>query len=73
MSQQKAKQLLNGARTLIERENAIQSAINLGMPIHEIQEYLDWLEMQESAKTESLVVGKSDAPKRTARSDTLGS
>jgi hypothetical protein len=73
MSHQKSKQLLDSARTLIERENAIQTAMNLGMPLHEIQEYLDWLDAQESAKTESLVVGNSDAPRRTARSETPGS
>ena len=44
MSHEIAKLLLEHAETVIERTEAIQSAISLGMPLAEIEEYLDWLD-----------------------------
>ena len=39
-----AKLLLEKAGTSIERTQAIAAALSLGMPMHEIEEYLDWLD-----------------------------
>jgi hypothetical protein len=39
-----AKLMLEHAGTFIARAEAIQVAISLGMPIHEIEDYLDWLD-----------------------------
>lgn len=40
-----AKLILEHAESLGERSTAIKDALYLGMPLHEIEEYLDWLEM----------------------------
>jgi hypothetical protein len=39
-----AKLLLEKAGTFLERKDAIESALKLGMPLREIEEYLDWLD-----------------------------
>lgn len=39
-----AKLLLEHADTVLARKEAIKAAIRLGMPLHEIEEYLDWLD-----------------------------
>lgn len=44
MAHQIAKLILEHARTPREREEAIQKAISMGMPLHEIEQYLDWLD-----------------------------
>ena len=44
MSHEIAKLLLEHAETFLERTEAIKSALGLGMPLHEIEEYLDWLD-----------------------------
>ncbi len=44
MAHEIAKLLLEHAGTALERDAAIRSAIYLGMPLHEIEEYLDWLD-----------------------------
>lgn len=44
MAYEIAKLLLEKAGTFIERQQAIAAAVNLGMPLNEIQEYLDWLD-----------------------------
>ncbi len=40
-----AKLLLDQADTFIERSEAVEIALSLGMPLREIEEYLDWLEI----------------------------
>jgi hypothetical protein len=45
MSHKLAKLLLEQAETFLERREAVKEAIKLGMPIREVEEYLDWLEM----------------------------
>jgi len=45
MSHKLAKLLLEQAETFLERRDAVKEAIKLGMPIEEVEEYLDWLEM----------------------------
>ena len=44
MSHEIAKLLLEHAETFLERTEAIKSALGLGMPLSEIEEYLDWLD-----------------------------
>jgi DNA-binding transcriptional MerR regulator len=44
MSHEIAKLLLEHAATFLERTEAIKAAISLGMPLSEIQDYLDWLD-----------------------------
>ena len=39
-----AKLILEHAETLCEREDAVRHALFLGMPLNEIEAYLDWLE-----------------------------
>ncbi len=39
-----AKLMLEHAGTFLERAEAIRTALSLGMPLHEIEEYLDWLD-----------------------------
>lgn len=44
MTHEIAKLLLEHAETFLERTEAIKAALSLGMPLNEIQDYLDWLE-----------------------------
>jgi DNA-binding transcriptional MerR regulator len=44
MSHEIAKLLLEHAETFLERTEAIKAALSLGMPLNEIQDYLDWLD-----------------------------
>ncbi|MCX7424627.1 MAG: hypothetical protein NTW96_03210 [Planctomycetia bacterium] len=44
MAHKIAKLLLEQAGTSIERTQAIAAAVSLGMPLNEIEEYLDWLD-----------------------------
>lgn len=45
MAHEIAKLLLEKAGTFLQRTEAIEAALQLGMPLHEIEEYLDWLDM----------------------------
>ena len=45
-----AKRRLEQADTFLERTKAIEAAMDLGMPLHEIEEYLDWLDMLRSRR-----------------------
>jgi DNA-binding transcriptional MerR regulator len=44
MAHEIAKLILEHAESLAERSEAIKVALQLGMPLAEIQEYLDWLD-----------------------------
>ena len=44
MGHEIAKLLLEHAGTFLERAEAIRVAMSLGMPLREIEEYLDWLD-----------------------------
>jgi hypothetical protein len=39
-----AKLMLEHAGTFLERTEAVRVAVSLGMPLREIEEYLDWLD-----------------------------
>lgn len=44
MAHEIAKLLLEQAETFLDRTKAIETAMSLGMPFNEIEEYLDWLD-----------------------------
>jgi DNA-binding transcriptional MerR regulator len=44
MAHEIAKLMLEHAGTFLERAEAIRTALSLGMPLREIEEYLDWLD-----------------------------
>lgn len=44
MAHEAAKAQLKQAKTRPEREQAVRAAFRLGMPLREIEEYLDWLD-----------------------------
>ncbi|HZN34042.1 MAG TPA: hypothetical protein VFB80_09495 [Pirellulaceae bacterium] len=48
MAHEIAKLLLEHAETFLERTEAVKSALSLGMPLNEIQDYLDWLDALRS-------------------------
>jgi DNA-binding transcriptional MerR regulator len=45
MAHEIAKLILEYAEGFLERVEAIETAASLGMPLHEIEAYLDWLEV----------------------------
>lgn len=50
MAHEIAKLILEHAGTFLEREEAIRTAISLGMPLHQIEEYLDWIDHHRPLK-----------------------
>lgn len=44
MAHEIAKLMLEHAGTFLERAEAIRVAVSLGMPLRDIEEYLDWLD-----------------------------
>ena len=44
MAHEIAKLLLEHAGTFLERQEAIESALYLGMQLHEIEQYMDWID-----------------------------
>ena len=44
MAHEIAKLILEHAGTFLEREEAIRTALSLGMPLEKIEEYLDWID-----------------------------
>lgn len=45
MTHKIAKLLLEKSDTFLERAGSVKAALGLGMPLSEIEEYLDWLDM----------------------------
>jgi hypothetical protein len=45
MAHEIAKAVLEQATTAHQRVKAVRVAFRLGMPLHEIEEYLDWLDV----------------------------
>jgi DNA-binding transcriptional MerR regulator len=50
MAHEIAKLLLEHAGTFLQRTEAIRTAISLGMPLNEIEAYLDWLDSIRPAR-----------------------
>jgi DNA-binding transcriptional MerR regulator len=44
MAHEVAKLMLEHAATFLQRTEALEAALRLGMPLAEIEEYLDWLD-----------------------------
>ena len=63
MANKIAKLILEQADTFLERTEAVETALFLGMPLHEIEEYLDWLDTVRPPLEEEL-------PDRGPASDT---
>jgi DNA-binding transcriptional MerR regulator len=51
MAHEIAKLMLEQAGTFLERSEAIETALSLGMPLNEIEEYLDWLDATRPPRT----------------------
>ena len=51
MAHEIAKLLLEHADTFLKRAEAVKSALALGMPLSEIEEYLDWVDLVRSQPT----------------------
>ena len=49
MAHEIAKLMLEHAGTFLERAEAIRVAISLGMPLNQIEAYLDWLDTVRGA------------------------
>ena len=45
MSHEIAKLLLEHAESFLDRSQAVKTALSLGMPLHEVEAYLDWLDI----------------------------
>jgi DNA-binding transcriptional MerR regulator len=65
MAHEVAKLMLEHAGTFIERTEAIKVALSLGMPLNEIEAYLDWLDSIRDAAHPK----KGDRGKDERRSD----
>lgn len=61
MSHEIAKLLLEHAESFLERTEAIKAALSLGMPLNEIQDYLDWL---DSVRGRDRVISKDRPEER---------
>ncbi len=53
MAHEIAKLMLEHAGTFLERAEAIRTALSLGMPLQEIEDYLDWLDAARGPLPES--------------------
>jgi DNA-binding transcriptional MerR regulator len=63
MSHEIAKLLLEHAETFLERTEAIKSALSLGMPLREVEQYLDWLDsVRGTDKAPPKKNGRKQAP-----------
>ncbi len=63
MAHKIAKLMLEQSRTFLDRSEAVKTAVSLGMPLHEIEEYLDWLDVAGQAK------GRDEAPRGRSSKD----
>jgi len=50
MANEIAKLLLEHAETFLDRAQAVEAALSLGMPLSEIETYLDWLDQTRSLR-----------------------
>jgi hypothetical protein len=61
MAHEIAKLLLEHAETCIDRSEAIRRALALGMPLNEIEAYLDWLDAIRDQAQRGSAESSSDA------------
>ena len=69
MAHKIAKLLLEHAESFLERKQAVKSAMQLGMPLNEIEDYLDWL---ESVRTRMTPGDDGSEPPSTKSDDAPG-
>lgn len=64
MAHEIAKLLLEHADTFLERTEAVKSALAQGMPLDEIEEYLDWVDLVRSqpSRAQQPPTSSSDPP-----------
>ena len=53
MAHEIAKLLLEHAKTFLSRTEAVETALSLGMPLQEIETYLDWLDQVQVGRKPS--------------------
>jgi len=53
MLREDPKTLLDQADNPVEREAAVRAAIRLGTPLHEVEQYLDWLDAMKKSGVDS--------------------
>ena len=63
MAHKIAKLILEQSRTFLDRTEAVKTAVSLGMPLHEIEEYLDWLDVTGKAN------GGDQTPRESSSDD----
>jgi DNA-binding transcriptional MerR regulator len=71
MAHKIAKLLLEHAGTFLERKEAIRAALKLGMPLAEIEQYLDWLDAvrAEDRRRQSGNAEEAESAGRTLATD----
>jgi len=67
MAHEIAKLLLEHAETFLERTEAVKSALSLGMPLNDIEDYLDWL---DTVRGQNQQPPATRRPQRPASGDT---
>jgi hypothetical protein len=67
MAHEIAKLVLERSETFIERSEAVKTALSMGMPLNEIEEYLDWLAVVRAQKPAELK-GRKPLPQDPADS-----
>jgi len=65
MAHKIAKLILERAKTPEARVEAVKTALQMGMPLNEIEEYLDWLDMMQGGED------RSDAPSDSDSGETV--
>ena len=69
MANEIAKLLLEHAETIADRKSAIQKALGMGMPLGEVEEYLDWLDTVRSGSEVNESEKKGAPDKKSPSSD----
>lgn len=67
-----AKLMLEHADTFLERSEAVKTALYLGMPLEEIESYLDWLESVRAPSRSTATEPKRAAARRNPATDPAG-
>lgn len=67
MAHEIAKLILEHAGSFLERTEAIRSAMLLGMPLAEIEEYLDWIDHHRPSDQNVDRVSNSDRGRKPNR------
>ncbi|GAA4422485.1 MULTISPECIES: hypothetical protein [Bremerella] len=61
MANEKAKLLLENATNYFERISAVQSALQLGMPMEDIEDYMDWLRLLRAEHCQMATAGSTES------------